>query len=271
MSGPCMPVARRYRCCLALLALAAAGITGGSRAATLAEVLRDKALVVCASADALPYSREIGEPQGFQIGLARALAADLGVALRVRFARLPREPRLKECDAVVTVAVPKGTSTQGDYRFSRPYMAYRPLLVVKAPRPVVAALEGFAPGRIAVESGSWAHYLLTQQGIPVWVRFRGDDELMEAVEHGDAEAAIVSSIGYSWYLRRHPDSRVKAADGPALDEELGFDVAVGLLGADQALVDRVNDAIERLSQAGVVDAAFAPYGVTRILPAAAQR
>lgn len=263
--------ARVVRHCLAVLALTAAGVAAQADAGTLADVLKRKALVVCAQADALPYSREGGDPEGFQVDLARALAADLDVALQMRFTRLHREPRRGECDALITVAVPRDAGRGSDYRMTNPYMMYRSLLVVRESRPEVAALEGFAPGRIAVQSGSWAHYLLTERGIPVWVRFRSDDDMMDAVESGKAEAAIVSNIGYGWYRQRHPDSPVRAASAPALDEDLGFDVAVGLMDADVALLDRINDALSRLSEAGVVDATLARYGITRLRPSSADR
>jgi polar amino acid transport system substrate-binding protein len=240
-------------------------------AAPLSQVLERKELVVCALADALPYSHDSGDRQGFQVDLARALAAELGVALRVHYTRLHREPRKGECDALITVPVPKNPGRNDDYRVSHAYMAYRPLLIVAAGQPPVTSLAALAPGHIAVQSGSWAHYLLTERKIPLWVRFLTDQERLSAVENGDAAGAIVSNFEYGWYRHRYPDTRLRAASELPLDEDLGFDVAVGLMDADQALVDRVNAALARISEAGVMDTVLARYGIARIEPSSAAR
>lgn len=254
-----------------LVPLIACTLLAEASAAPLSKVLERRELVVCAQADALPYSRESGEQQGFQIDLARALAAELDVDLRVRYTRLHREPRRGECDALMTAAVPRNSGRDDDYRVSHAYMAYRPLLVVPESQPPVASLSALAPGHIAVQSGSWAHYLLTERKIPLWVRFLTDEERLSAVENGDAAGAIVSNFEYGWYRQRNPDSRLRAASELPLDEDLGFDVAVGLMDADQALVDRVNAALARLQASGVVDATLARYGITRLDPASAAR
>jgi polar amino acid transport system substrate-binding protein len=249
-----------------MLALAAAT---GLRAAPLGEILDRNELVMCAQAHALPFSRQDGTLEGFQIELGRALAAELGVALRVHFMHLHREPRRKECDALMSVAVPREADADVDYRTSDPYMAYRAVLVVHRSRSAVRALTDFAPGRVAVPSGSWAHFLLTGQNVPVWVRFRTDEEIIGAVESGASEAGIVSNFGYGWYRQRHPEAAVREAVEHALDGDLGFDVAVGLMDADQALVDRVNAALERMAESGVISATLARYGIALEPPARA--
>jgi polar amino acid transport system substrate-binding protein len=237
----------------------------------LSEILKRNELVMCAQADALPFSRQGGALEGFQVELGRALATELGVALRVQFMLLHREPRKGECDVLVSVAVPRRQDADVDYQISHPYMAFRPVLVVHRSRPALKSLEDFAPGRVAVQSGSWAHFLLTQRNIPVWVRFRTDEEIVDAVETGAAEAGIVSNFGYGWYRKGHPDAAVREATELALNDDLGFDVAVGLMGADQALLDRVNAGLARMSDAGIIAAALARYGIALEEPMGAHR
>jgi len=112
---------------------------------------------------------------------------------------------------------------------------------------------------------------LTQRDIPVWVRFRADEEIIAAVATGAAAAGLVSNFGYGWYRKNHPDAAVRQASELTLDADLGFDVAVGLMGADQALVDRVNAGLTRMEEAGVIAAALARYGIVLEVPARAQR
>jgi len=239
------------------------GATSGthSAAAPFNEILKRNELVICAHADAMPFSRQGGTPEGFQIELGRSLAAELGVMLRVHFMRLHREPRRRECDAVISVAVPKTLNTDSDYLVSDPYMRYRPVVVVPRLRPTTASLEEIAPGRIAVQSGSWAHFLLTQRDIPVWVRFRTDEEIVAAVESGQAQAGIASRISYSWYIKLHPGAQLREATELSLDDDLGFDVGVGLMDADKALLERVNSALARMRGQGIFANVLRRYGI----------
>ena len=232
-----------------------------SAAAPLSEILKRNELVICAYADALPYSKQNGTPEGFQIELGRALANELGIALRTHFMRLHREPRKGECDALVSVAVPKSPEHDADYLVSDPYMRYRPVLVVPLPRPMTASLAEIAPGHVAVQSGSWAHFLLTQRNIPVWVRFRTDDEIIAAVESGQTQAGIVSRISYAWYRKLHPDAQVREATELSLDDDLGFDVGIGMMDADDALLEQVNTAVARMRQNGTFTSVLGRYGI----------
>ncbi len=235
-------------------------------AAPLAEVLKRNELVICAHANALPYSRMNGSPAGFQIDLGRVLAGHLGVALKVHFMRLHREPRKRECDALMSVAVPGAQSHESAFLVSDPYMVYRPIVVVPKSRQLTASLEEFAPGHVAVQRGSWAHYLLTQRSIPVWVRFRTEKEIIAAVESGQAEAGIASRIAYGWYMKNHTEAPRREAVELELDKSLGFDVGIGLMSADQALLDRVNRAIARMRQAGTFAEVLARYGIALEAP-----
>lgn len=103
------------------------------------------------------------------------------------------------------------------------------------------------------------------------MRFRTDEEIIGAVESGAAEAGIVSNFGYGWYRKRQPDAGVRVATEYLLDEELGFDVAVGLMDADQVLIDRVDAALRRMNEAGVIGAILARYGIELEPPAGAAR
>lgn len=80
-----------------------------------------------------------------------------------------------------------------------------------------------------------------------------------------ATAGIVSNFTYDWYMRQHPEASIRAATEFALEDDLGFDVAIGLMSADQALIDRVNASLGRMSKDGVIANALARYGI-RLIP-----
>lgn len=257
---------QRSFCALSAGGFLALCSTANAGAASLDEILKRNELVVCAHADSLPYSSQRGTPDGFQIDLGRALATELGVALRVQFMRLHREPRRKECDALISVAVPKNPDADIDYLVSDAYMAYRPVIVVPQARPPIRAFEDLADGPVAVLSGSWAHFLLTQRDMPVWVRYRTEDEIVGAVENDGVTAGIVSQFSLGWYLKNHPHARVRESTGIVLDEDLGFDVAVGLMEADRGLLDRVNASLANMHAKGIIAATLERYGIALELP-----
>lgn len=255
---------RTLRCrqlAVVLAVFIAAACGRPSTAAPLNEIIRRNELVICAHANALPFSQQGGASAGFQIELGRALASELGVALRVQFMHLHREPRPRECDALVSVAVPKNPNADLDYRVSEPYMAYQSVLVVHQNTPPIRSLEDLGTGTVAVQSGSWAHYLMTQHEIPVWVRFRTDDEIIRAAETGQAHAGIVSNFSYDWYLRGHPQAAVREASEFTFNDDFGYDVAVALMEADQLLLDRVNAGLARMRDGGIIAGVLERYGI----------
>ncbi|HEX7955040.1 MAG TPA: transporter substrate-binding domain-containing protein, partial [Burkholderiales bacterium] len=147
-----------------------------------------------------------------------------------------------------------------------PYMAYRSVLVVRKEEAPVRSLADLARGPVAVQSGSWAHYQFTQHGIKVWVRFRTDEDIIQAVENGDAHAGVVSNFGYEWYVHGHPQAAMRAATEFGFDPDFGYDVAVGLMEADAALLERVNAALAQMRENGTISQVLSRYGITALPP-----
>lgn len=250
----------RTRSVLAIV-LVAIAIATDAQAATLKDIVKRNELVMCAQADALPFSRQGGDIEGFQIELGRAVAAGLGVPLHVHFMRLHREPRRGECDVLMTVAVQATAEADASYRTTRAYMSYRPVFVVRQSRTSVASIDALAPGKVAVQSGSWAHFMMTQRSIPVWVRFRTDEEIIGAVVDGDADGGIVSGFALGWYLKNHPGAPIRHAAELPLEGDLGYDIAIGIMDNDQRLVDRIDAILDDLAERGFIASTLRGYGI----------
>jgi polar amino acid transport system substrate-binding protein len=77
---------------------------------------------------------------------------------------------------------------------------------------------------------------------------------------------MVTDPYLGWYLKRHPEGAVKVAEGHVREPELQWNVAVGLRNADEALLNTVNQALDRLLADGTVQGIFAKYGVTYTPP-----
>ena len=260
-------------CCFLTLALAVSGV----RAATLKDVRRAGAFSICVSANQLPYSAETGPLRGFYIDIAGAIAKRLGVRLKTIWVPSREEVRHTRCDAVMGSVeltthrrCKSGISQSKSYQtLSVPYVRVRSLLVVRDSHAAIHSLSDLASGHVAVPSGSVADMVMNENNIPVWVRFRTDNEIIRAVAEGKADAGVVSNLGYGWYRKRHPHSRIKAVQGFTIDPRLNFNAGVALRHANGALVTAVNKTLLELMRNGQMHAIFSRYGIAYTPPSRA--
>lgn len=236
--------------------------------ASLAAIRGRGVLHVCAHPDALPFSSQDQAQPGFQLEIAAAITRALGVRLEVGWIVYTRHARRTDCDAIMGSIVQGRAEDKGRRRgplLSKPYMGSGYVLVVPPAASGVRRVEDLKGGKIAVEHGSWPHYLLDTRGIPT-ASYGSALDIIEAVAKGEVSAGLVSDPYVGWYLKQHPGGTVKIADGYVAEPELQWDVAVGLRNADQALLDAVNQAIDRLLADRTIQGTFVKYGVTYISP-----
>jgi ABC-type amino acid transport substrate-binding protein len=246
---------------VACLLLPAAGVQGG----TLAQVRENREFHVCANPEALPYSSNDPGLPGFHVEVAEALARALGVRLRVSWVENRRQARTAGCDAFMEEILVEGQEGGGPVRPTRPYYRSGIALLVPDGAAEVSRFEDLRGGPVAVVSGSWSHRYVDKRGLPIRV-FRFQEEIIGAVQRGEAVAGAVVAPYLSWYLKVHPQAGVHVPAGYAPDPELTWDVAVGLRNADGALVQAVNQALEGLIANQTLPGIFARYGVVYTPP-----
>lgn len=253
---------------VALLASSVVLLASGAQGASLAAIRERGALHVCAHPDALPFSSQDQTQPGFQLEIAAAIARALGVRLQVDWIVFTRHARRVDCDATMGSIVQGRPEEKGRRRgllLTKPYTGSGYVLVVPRAASEVRRPEDLKGGRIAVEHSSWPHYLLDTRGIPT-ASYGSPLEIIEAVAKGEISAGLVSDSYVGWYLKQHPGGSVRVADGFVADPELQWDVVIGLRNADEALLDSVNQAIDRLLAEGTIQGIFAKYGVTYVFP-----
>ena len=123
-----------------------------------------------------------------------------------------------------------------------------------------------AEHRVGVMQGSVAHMFLNQRGLRT-IPFAFEDEMVEALDGGEIDAAAVSpaTIGY-WNLN-HPQSRLRmvALDGDR-ESRLSWDIGVGMRLSDKPLRDEIDRAVAQLLADRTVQTIYNRYGIEHRAP-----
>lgn len=260
--------------------LAACTVWAGTAGARpLDEMIASHRFSVCAADNALPYSSKDGAMPGFYLELARAIAQALGLEPRVDWIASSEQIRFTSCDAVMAVpASDDGVAgDSGDINRLRPrlltmpYMAVSTLLVLPGQPAERVTLATLRRGHVAVPSGSVAHQVLNEAGVPVWVRFRNDGEILDAVRDGQADAGVVSQIGFGWYRHNNPETALAGVDHVLHAPGLRFNVAIALRHTNLATVREFDAILRRLGDDGTIAAILQKYGIGFLPPDAAAK
>ncbi|MBI3988419.1 MAG: transporter substrate-binding domain-containing protein [candidate division NC10 bacterium] len=243
--------------CVLLISLLAPALP--SLGATLEQVKERGILSICANRAALPFSSDDLTQPGFQLEVAQAIAKIIGVGLRVEWISFRREARYVNCDAFPGSVVTE-EAEQGPVKLTKPYYSSGYLLLLPRGAEGVKTFADLDGRKIGVEHESWAHYILNTRGLKTAV-YADNIEIIEAVEKGEVEAGAVVAAYVGWYLKQHPDSPLKIADGYIPEPDLRWNVAVGLRYADPALKDAVDQALDQLQREGTIQSILAKYGI----------
>jgi len=251
---------------LAGAALALGVLVGGDAGArTLAEVKSLGAISMCANADALPYASKDPDRPGFQIELGRALAQGLGVPLNVEWILPRRRANVVNCDLLFDV-VNDPAVHEGRLLLSHPYQKSGLALGLRSDAEPITDFKELKKGqKIGIMVGSMASMVLNKAGKST-SPYAFQTDMVEDLQKGELYGAAVSSATMSYYIRQHPDSGLRLVNAFDGVPQLTWEVAVGLRKSDAALLDAVNQVLEKLIADGTLTSIYAKYGVEHRLP-----
>jgi polar amino acid transport system substrate-binding protein len=218
----------------------------------------------------LPYSSASDQRPGFDLELARELAREIGLKLRVEWLDVQRETALSkllqnECDLALGAAVdPNAVEDEEELAdkvsYSRAYYGTGYLLVTRRERPRVNALadlKGETSRRLGTEAGSVADYRLRQGGYQRSL-FRNQLAVLKALESGTIDYAYLwANVG--WTLHATPEFKLQIV--PNYTPEDHWNIAVAMRKGDAELKRRVDMAVEKLASDGTVARTLARYHV----------
>ena len=193
-----------------------------------------------------------GQVVGYDVELARAIAADLGVTLEVKTLALDTlyDALAAGSVDVLVSALPFVYERQKEVRYSVPYYQAGQVVVVQAGSPIrsAAALDGHTVG---VELGSNADTearrlaRTTLRGMQVRSIYHSAEEALDALVRGEVNAAIADNASAQAYLAAHPGT-VEVLSPPVTDEPF----VVAMPAQAMGLAARVDATIERLRASG---------------------
>ena len=252
---------RRVSTALAIAFLLASLLPVPTTARTLAEVRARGTISMCANPDALPHASKREELPGFQIEIGRALAQTLGVPLEIDWI-IPRvRANLVDCDILLDTIVAPGVD-RGPIKLSHPYQKSGVALAVRPGNEAVHGFQDLAPEkqRVGVMINSVASVILGRRGVrTVPYSFEGD--MVDDLARGDIDACAVSPATIAYYIHVHPDARLSYVHAYDSEPELRWNLVVGMRRTDDALVDAVNAALDRLIADGTIERIYTRYGV----------
>jgi polar amino acid transport system substrate-binding protein len=232
-------------------------------------------LVVSMDPANLPYSAAKGEHPGFDVELARALAQQLDVKLRIDWLDIQHETAVgellrHECDLVLGEAAAANTVVDdeelaGKILYSRPYYGTGYVLVQRKDGARVrslAELKGVRSQRLGTEAGSVADYSLRQRG---YLRrlFRNQLATLKALNDGDIDYGYLwANVG--WTLHVSPDFNLKLVTDYVPEDH--WNIAVAMCRGDDELKQHIDAALDALINDGTVVRAMAGYRVPYFAP-----
>jgi polar amino acid transport system substrate-binding protein len=252
------------RLAIAALLLSAA-IAPAASARSLEQIQASGTLGVCLPANSLPFSSRHDTPGGFEVELAGLLAQQLRVSLDSQWVISPIQVVRAGCDLLLDVIADPEAQGESRLVLSKPYYRSGVALVVPQSSPITsfAALDGRT--KVAVQVGSIVSMILGQRHVGLST-YAFEDEMLQAVADGEADAAAVTPVSAGYFNLTHPDHKLTILPPDETDQRLVWNIAIGMRNPDQAFRDAIDKAIDKLSADGTIAGIYGRYGVTLLPP-----
>ena len=240
--------------------LLSAALAPAASARSLEQIQASGALGVCLPANSLPFSSRQDTPSGFEVELAGLLAQQLGVSLEKEWVISPIQVRRASCDLLLDVIADPEAQGESRLVLSKPYYRSGVALVVPQGSPIksFAGLDGHT--KVAVQVGSIVSMILGQRHVGL-TTYAFEDEMLQAVADGDADAAAVTPISAGYFNLAHPDHKLTILPPDESDQRLVWNIAIGMRKPDQALREAMDKAIDKLGADGTIEQIYRRYGI----------
>jgi polar amino acid transport system substrate-binding protein len=235
--------------------LAAVAAVAGPAAAVLGQAVPDR-VTFCLADQSLPMSTNLGPTPGYDVEIADALAAAMGVERRYTWLEPGHDDfedavRERRCDAALGVITDAGPMAEApDLRglaLTGPYYETGYVLLRRRDAAPLARLGDAGDTRIAVEGESVVTFTLRQSGRRVHV-LDDYEGVIRAVAEGRAKYGYLWGPVAAWTLRTRDDVLI----APEFRSDDRWPFAVAVRAEDAELRARLEAAIARLRSDGTI-------------------
>lgn len=218
----------------------------------------------CAGSHNLPMSQR-GEPGGFEVEIARALAEELGAEARFEWLETHAESFEQavlddRCDvalgAITDPGPMVGEGRLPGVRYTSPYYRTGYLLLRRAETKPARSLDRLMATRIAVEKESIVAFTLRQRGHRVHVMPTAQ-AVVRAIAEGRADYGYLWGPLAAWLVRNRSDVLLE----PEITQADRWTFALALRDRDRELYRRLNRAVASRLADGTVAGILRAYGL----------
>ena len=260
-----------------IVVMVCAGVAAA--APTALEKARERGTIVaCADPYNLPFSSPDPNMPGFDVDIAREIAAGMGLEIAYHWVDtgtrggLSRAIRLSINDnkCAFFMGIPDEPDMIEEYQekkliITRPYLGAGYVLVGKEGGPSPQTLAEVKDAKIGVIMFTIADMDLSAEGFRT-DPYRINEENLAALQKGDVDFSLILSSKAGWWLHQNPGSGLAIIDGFTPDPKMQYGLVIAVRRTEQDLQAAINEQLEQLVASGRIAEIVAKYGVPFLPP-----
>lgn len=246
---------------------------GAEEKSALERIKARGAIVFCADPYNFPFSVDNPGSPGFDIEIANLVAQKLGVraqffwidtGTRGGLGRALRNSILeKKCDTFLGLPTGKEAEEEMEEKglvLTKPYFGTGFVLMTRETNTAAMDLNSLKGKKIAVEMSTPADWYLFKNGYERSL-YRFVPEILEAMDKGEVDVALVWAPMAGSSLKEHPESKAKLVENYVPEPTLRWNLAMAVRKEDQDLKETLSQVLEELSKGGQIKDVLSKYGV----------
>lgn len=237
-------------------------------AETIDYIKERRELIACVSPRAEPYADAIAMVEnpkypGIQIDLAKALAKKLNVGLSYKWIDGFFRASQVQCD--LFMGLPMLSKDDAPHPFlkkSKPYFLNR-IIFVSLKDYKLKNIKDFKGLRVAADTSTTAQDILRHQnsGAELFVSYIEDNDKLEALQKGEIDVALVTSVSLGWYQKEHPGLAPVITPVSVIAPTYEYSFVLGLYKADESTVATFDKYINEMVEDNTMKKIFNHYGI----------
>lgn len=260
-----------------IVVMVCAGVAAA--APTALEKARERGTIVaCADPYNLPFSSPDPNVPGFDVDIAREIAAGMGLEIAYHWVDtgtrggLSRAIRLSINDnkCAFFMGVPDEPDMIEEYQekkliITRPYLGAGYILVGKEGGPSPQTLAEVKDAKIGVIMFTIADMDLSAAGYQT-DPYRINEENLAALQKGDVDFSLILSSKAGWWLHQNPESGLAIIEGFTPDPTMVYGLVIAVRRTEHDLQAAINEQLDKLVASGRIAEIVANYGVPFLPP-----